>query len=445
MKAVDLSEADAPPSGPVGSFDEPSVAMLTYSTKPRGSVVCAVELAEALHSIGCDVTLYAPDKDGQGFYREVHAPVQLIPTDPAPIPGEPLVRQRIAEIETFFNQARLESSPASRHNIWHGQDCLVTNALLRLRLQHENDTPTPAPSSRARGLGMHAFASGGFGPVLRTLHHLERFESDYLAKCQRDSLTHADAITTVSRRTHLELWESYGLPSQVVPNGVSTCHSLPPALDRVQTNLTDWDLPPDEVLVLSVGGVEPRKHSLTGLRAFVQLLKAQPNARWLIAGGASALDHSEYRVRFEAELSAHSPEVQERVHRLGVISDEQLRTCYQAASVLLQTSTHEGWGLCVLEAMSAGTPVVTDSGPPYNEYLDDSCAWLVNAQDPTQLANAMADAIYAADQGGLSARIAAARRRVKQFDWKRSAARYLELYRELLGTAFPSPAGQLAG
>lgn len=61
------------------------VALLTYSTKLRGSVVPTLELATALTELGHQVCVYALDKDGQGFDRAIPpARVQLVPGGPPP-------------------------------------------------------------------------------------------------------------------------------------------------------------------------------------------------------------------------------------------------------------------------------------------------------------------------------------------------------------------------
>ena len=60
------------------------IALLTYSTKPRGSVVHTCELAIALTQLGHQVCIYALDKDGLGFERELPCKVRLIPSAPAP-------------------------------------------------------------------------------------------------------------------------------------------------------------------------------------------------------------------------------------------------------------------------------------------------------------------------------------------------------------------------
>ncbi len=45
------------------------VAMLTHSTLPRGGVVHAMNLGEALTALGAETVLHAPDAEGAGFFR----------------------------------------------------------------------------------------------------------------------------------------------------------------------------------------------------------------------------------------------------------------------------------------------------------------------------------------------------------------------------------------
>ncbi|XHX76578.1 MAG: hypothetical protein RBJ76_19365 [Stenomitos frigidus ULC029] len=55
------------------------IALLTYSTRLRGSVVHTLELAEALHAMGHTVCVYALAKDGVGFDRPLSCAYRLIP------------------------------------------------------------------------------------------------------------------------------------------------------------------------------------------------------------------------------------------------------------------------------------------------------------------------------------------------------------------------------
>ncbi|MEL6903745.1 MAG: MSMEG_0565 family glycosyltransferase, partial [Cyanobacteria bacterium J06606_4] len=84
------------------------IALLTYSTKPRGSVIHTLELANALHQLGHSPTVFALDKDStqenSGFPRPT--PFKTIPIPAQPCSGgiEQLIYQRIQEFVAFFQQ-----------------------------------------------------------------------------------------------------------------------------------------------------------------------------------------------------------------------------------------------------------------------------------------------------------------------------------------------------
>ena len=47
----------------------PRIAILTHSTNPRGGVVHALELGDALTRLGYQATVFAPDATRVGFFR----------------------------------------------------------------------------------------------------------------------------------------------------------------------------------------------------------------------------------------------------------------------------------------------------------------------------------------------------------------------------------------
>ena len=58
------------------------IALLTYATKPRGSVVHTLELASALRELGHEPVVFALDKDGKGFRRAVDFVTNAVPASP---------------------------------------------------------------------------------------------------------------------------------------------------------------------------------------------------------------------------------------------------------------------------------------------------------------------------------------------------------------------------
>jgi glycosyltransferase-like protein len=373
-----------------------SIGIFTYSTKPRGSVVHAMALAEALGGAGHDATLYALAKPGSSLYRPLACRVELLPAGAAPEQGDALFRQRIDEFAVGCERF------VTGHDVLHAQDCLAANGLLALRSRR-----------------------GDLAPIVRTVHHVDRFESPYLASCQRRSICEADALFSVSRVTQENVRTEFGRPSVLVHNGCDL-QRFTVRRPEVETDLRRrFGVQPRDTVVLSVGGVEPRKNTLLALRAVRAAQARAGTLRWIVVGDHSIWDHSDYVRAFDAEVDV-VPELRGRVGRAGTIAETELTGLYGIADVLLCVSRQEGFGLCVLEAMAAGVAVVVPERPPFTEYLDASTAMLVDADSAEDVGGALATL---AGDPLLRRRLAsAARRRARAFTWSRSAEIHLHHY-----------------
>jgi glycosyltransferase involved in cell wall biosynthesis len=107
-----------------------------------------------------------------------------------------------------------------------------------------------------------------------------------------------------------------------------------------------------EPTVLTVGNVWRENFLRKGLLPFVQAAAHLPDVRFVHVGGWCDDGIEELR-------RIATPNVEFR----GFIPDEELFRLYGRASVYVQASLHEGFGLSVAEAMSAGCiPVVTRAG-----------------------------------------------------------------------------------
>jgi len=380
----------------------PNVGIFTYSVKPRGSVVHAACLAEALDAEGANVTLYALAKHGDDFFRPLRSRLVLLPAGPAPAEPDRLIAQRIAEV-----QAGLRAVGA-RHDLYHAEDCLTASALV---------TSVPALS-----------------PIVRTVHHVERFASPYLAACQQRSIEASDLVLSVSERTAREVAREFGRDSRVVHNGVDLARfdeepaTLPAAAAKL--GLADHDL-----LVLSVGGVEERKNTLRALEAMSGALIGNARLHWVVVGGASIWDHSELEKRFDARVAALPESVRRRVTRLGAVDEATLTWLYQRSDVLLCPSLHEGWGLCALEALAAGTAVIASAREPFTEFLDRGVACLVDPESTVDIQGAVL--ALGADAGRRAELAAKGRERARRFTWRRAAVAHLDAYRSLLAEVRP--------
>ena len=375
------------------------IGMFTYSTQPRGSVVHAACLSEALARRGEQITLFALSKNQSPMFRDVACHTQLLPAADAPLELDALIAQRIAELV----RGLLELSPAL--DVLHAQDCLVASALLEAR-------------RHSRSLSSC--------PLLRTVHHVERFESPYLAECQRRSIMDADVLLSVSQATDDDVWAGYGRRGLRVSNGVDLAR-FARATTRAGTTRRTLGLADDAFIVLCVGGVEPRKNSLLCLEAMTAVMAQAPEVFWLIAGGESVLDHRAYQDRFEQQLATLPRMIQSRIVRTGRVEEQELTDLYGASDILLCASQQEGFGLCVLEAAAARRPVVVSCRPPFSEYLPEQAALFVDPDSPAAIAGAVlrlrAEPPLRQELEERGHAIA------RELSWERSAAEHARAYR----------------
>ncbi|MCW2726340.1 MAG: glycosyl transferase group 1, partial [Frankiales bacterium] len=328
------------------------VVLLTYSTKPRGGVVHTLELAEALHALGTSVRVVALGDPEQGFFRPVQAPVTIVPSPPG---GSTLEEKVAANIDRLTEVLATVQAP-----VLHAQDCISARAAARVR-----DAGAPVT-------------------VVRTVHHVDDFSSQVLMDCQREAILEPDVVLAVSEVWRQILVQDYGVQAGVVPNGVDVARFAAPAPARaaeLRRSVGAGERP----LLLAVGGIEPRKGSDTLVRALADM-KARGGVTPVLAvvGGHSFQDHRAYRDRVLAELPGLGLELGVDVVPVGTVPDEDMAVWYQAADALAFPSVKEGFGLAVLEAMSAGLPVVTSDLPVFREYLvDGRDALLVQPGDVT--------------------------------------------------------------
>ena len=207
---------------------------------------------------------------------------------------------------------------------------------------------------------------------------------------------------------------------QVVGEGVSADLALPADAGARARQL---DLP--DRFVLTVATLEPRK----GLGRLLAALTQVPDVPLLVVGqqGWGGLD-----VLAEAGRLGLAPG---RVRLLGRLPDADLATVLHHATVLAQPSLAEGFGLPVLEAMAAGTPVVTSADPALVEVGGGATVVASDGVEP--LAAALAAVL--ADEPLREALSRRGRVRAAEFSWDRAAGQLWAAYARLLGAG---PAGQ---
>ncbi len=166
------------------------VALLTYSTRPRGGVVHSLCLAEALHGLGVPVHVIALGDPAVGWFTDVTVPSTIVPAPPW---RQTLEERVFAAVDALADALR---EVASEYDILHAQDCISARSAARVR-----DAGAPVV-------------------VVRTVHHIDDFTTPALVDCQAKAVLEPDRVLVVSRFWQQVLARDHGVAATVVHNGV---------------------------------------------------------------------------------------------------------------------------------------------------------------------------------------------------------------------------------
>lgn len=365
------------------------MAMLTYSTRPRGGVVHALKLAERLAGLGVEVSLHSlarcdePDSM-RGYFREVSVPFDIYPYVWSP--------DLVGRLENMIS-CYISNLPRGA-DIYHAQDCVGGTALWRMK---------------TRGL------IGA--PVFRTIHHVDDFADERLFEFEKAAVAKAEHRFVVSRYWKNALQKEYGYESEIAYNGI---------------DIEDFaDLPIKKAVrptLLFVGGLEPRKGLDLLVRALPLIAEQVPDVR-LVAVAKSGFRGTDRVGTFRS--LAHELGVEQLIEFRESVDQQTLLSFYSDSDVVVLPSRNEGWGLSLMEAMACGRPVIATRVGGIPELVRDGTdGILVEAGDVGQLADAT---IRLLSDPGLRTRMGAAgRERVRAFSWDDTAKVVLAAYESAL-------------
>ncbi len=188
----------------------------------------------------------------------------------------------------------------------------------------------------------------------------------------------SQAVIAVSEHTKQDLVNVYGVPEekvQVVYSGVSLGLTTGPAFAKASAGRPVAGLPAHFVLYL--GTLEPRKNVDSLICAYSAI--ADHVAQDLVIAGAAGWSTG------EIDKAMRASRARDRIHVLGFIPEEEKAALYTAADLFVYPSLYEGFGFPPLEALLAGTPVVTSFNSALPEVVGE-WATLVDPYDVGELA-----------------------------------------------------------
>ncbi len=273
-------------------------------------------------------------------------------------------------------------------------------------------------------------------PIVHTVHSL----ADREGGTRVDELvqyvafrTGVTAVAIGSAVAH-SMRQLYGLsPWRIIPNGVPVAEYAPPAGAREDVRGA-LGIPADAPVFAMVGRLVPEKNHAAALVACASPRLSSLAPHLLVAGDGV--------LREPLTRQAHELGFGNRVHFLGARDD--IPRVLAAADVFVLSSTYEGHPLCVMEAMSAGKPVVATAVGCVPETVSSSTGRLVAAGDVTGLESALHE--LASDRALAQSLGAAALRTARErFDVASMARAYEQLYEELLAVRAVGPVSRPGG
>ncbi|HUY93177.1 MAG TPA: glycosyltransferase family 1 protein [Pirellulales bacterium] len=171
--------------------------------------------------------------------------------------------------------------------------------------------------------------------------------------------------------------------------------------------------------IVMIGEIEPRKNQSSVFRACRQLAALYPSERISLLLIGKLSEHYSCKV-----LEQQVPNNVE-IDRRGYIPDQEVGDLLRRSDVFVFASLWEGFGIPVLEAMSAGIPVVCSENSSLTE-VGGPWAFYCDPYDPASIAAAVKRALDLT-----SARrdrwVAEARAWAEQFTWERCARQFEQL------------------
>jgi glycosyltransferase involved in cell wall biosynthesis len=239
-------------------------------------------------------------------------------------------------------------------------------------------------------------------------YHLARF-------LELRAIKNCDGIIAISEATKRDLMEILRIPGELI-------EVTPLAADERFSQVADTTrlemrkklgLPPEEKLILYVGGVDPRKNVGFLLEVISSVVSEVPVK--LVLVGRHETERFYPEVKRKIEELALAP----HLIQLGYFPDESLPALYRAADIFAFPSLYEGFGLPVLEATLAGTPVLAGNNSSMPEVLGSDYPLLLPDGDLEAWRDAVLRLIDRPELGQKA--LAVSGKAAERFSWRKTA------------------------
>jgi glycosyltransferase involved in cell wall biosynthesis len=228
----------------------------------------------------------------------------------------------------------------------------------------------------------------------------------------RMSARRAKKVITVSQFSKMELANRYRIPDAKITIAPNASSQRNKASGRSVKKLIRQKYNLGSPVILYVGLLLERRYIRQLIEAFGIVRKNHKNAALVLVG------KNQLNPNISVIELAQSASVKDSVIHLEYISDAELAALYGTADIFVYLSSYEGFGIPPLEALSAGTPVVTSRSSSLEEIYEGS-ALLVEDHTPGEIAGKID--LLLSDGNMRNRLLTSGKNLTKKFSWKKTA------------------------
>lgn len=270
-------------------------------------------------------------------------------------------------------------------------------------------------------------------PTVVTIHDLiplafpSHFPSGFRGKLkwyiQRIKVKRAAHIITDSESSKADIVRLIGIaPSRVsvIPLGPNESVSVPQRL--FNKIVSSYKLP--EKYILYVGDINWNKNAVGLIKAFASLKNKSIH---LVLVGKIFVDKPNIPEYHEVKRAIEDSGKADKIICLGYVPSHHLSVIYSRATLYVQPSWYEGFGLPVLEAMKFGCPVASSDRGSLKEIGGDAVAYFDPSSNMAEVIESLLaspSALARLSQSGLI--------QAKKFSWENTARLTHKVYEQVL-------------
>lgn len=229
----------------------------------------------------------------------------------------------------------------------------------------------------------------------------------------------AQRIITPSENTRRDLITHFGIRPEkisVIYPGYTTPNSA--FAHEITTSSSTSPNNTKRPYILFLGTTEPRKNILALLRGYEAAYPDLPTPYDLVIAGAAG-----WKQEGLSAAIAASP-LNQHIKLLGYIDPADKAALIKQAAVFVYPSWYEGFGFPVLEALAAGTPVISSNRSSLLEVADDAC-YLIQPHHPLEIRNGLKTLII--NRSYREEKIKKGLLQAQKFTWQKAAEQWLSI------------------